>query len=192
MSSSTDDARADALVRFFKVLAETNRLKIVGLLAHKPCSVEELSASLGVGSPTVSHHLRKLSEVGLVEARAEGPYSVYSLRPEVLHERARSLLGEEGLVHLAHGTDADAFDRKVLGTFLDAEGRIQAFPAQQKKYLVVLRHVVEVFEPGIRYPETEVNEKLLRFNPDTARLRRSLVDYGLMARVGGGGDYWRL
>jgi hypothetical protein len=35
-----------------------------------------------------------------------------------------------------------------------------------------------------------VNEILGRFNQDTARLRRALVDHGLMAREGGGGAYW--
>ena len=184
--------RTEKLVEFFKVLADTNRLKIIGSLAQQPCTVEQLAALLGVGSSTVSHHLSKLARVGLVEARAEGYYSVYSLRPEALHEQAKLLLGEEGYGSLAGEVDLSAFDRKVLGAFTDDTGAITAFPAQQKKYLVLLRHVLEVFEPGVRYPERVVNEKLLRFNPDTARLRRSLVDHGLMARAGGGGDYWRL
>lgn len=188
----SEDTRTDTLVAFFKVLADANRLKIVGLLAGQPYTVEQLAALLGVGSPTVSHHLRKLAGVGLVEARAEGYYSVYSLRPEALHERAKALLGEGGFSNLAEDVDLSAFDRKVLGTFTDENGAITAFPGQQKKYLVLLRHVLAAFEPGVRYPEREVNERLSRFNADTARLRRSLVEHGLMAREGGGGDYWRL
>lgn len=188
----SEDTRTDTLVAFFKVLADANRLKIVGLLAQQPYPVEQLAALLGVGSPTVSHHLRKLAGVGLVEAKAEGYYSVYSLRPEVLHEQAKALLGEDGFGRLAAGVDLSAFDRKVLGTFTDESGAIRSFPGQQKKYLVLLRHVLTAFEPGVRYPEREVNERLLRFNPDTARLRRSLVEHGLMDREGGGGEYWRL
>lgn len=194
-SGKGEDSRTAALVAFFKALADTNRLKIVGLLAQQPHTVEQLAALLSVGSPTVSHHLRKLSGVGLVEARAEGYYSVYSLRPEVLHEQAKTLLGDEGLSGLAEGVDRSAFnnsafDNRVLGTFADETGAITAFPAQQKKYLVVLRHVLSAFEPGVRYPERVVNERLSRFH--AARLRRSLVEHGLMAREGGGGDYWRL
>lgn len=188
----SEDAATTTLVAFFKALADTNRLKIVGLLAQQPHTVEQLAALLGVGSPTVSHHLRKLSGAGLVEARAEGLYSVYSLRPEVLHEQAKALLGEGGLRDLAGDVDLSAFDRKVLGTFTDETGAIMAFPGQQKKYLVVLRHVLAAFEPGVQYPEKEVNERLSRYNADTARLRRSLVEHGLMAREGGGGAYWRL
>ena len=187
-----EDTRTATLVAFFKVLAETNRLKIVGLLAHQPYTVEQLAALLEVGSPTVSHHLRKLAAVGLVEAKAEGYYSVYSLRPEVLHEQAKVLLGDEGFSGLVEDVDRSAFDRKVLGTFTDSAGAITAFPAQQKKYLVLLNHVLSAFEPGLRYPEREVNRRLEHFNPDTARLRRSLVEHGLMAREGGGEDYWRV
>ncbi len=85
----------------------------------------------------------------------------------------------------------EAYERKVLATYLDAGGRIKQFPAQRKKLLVILRHVLKSFEPGRRYPEREVKEILLRFNEDTARLRRALVDFGYMDRQGGGGEYWR-
>jgi hypothetical protein len=60
-----------------------------------------------------------------------------------------------------------------------------------KKQLVLLRHVLKAVEPGVRYAERELNEILRRFNDDTARLRRALVDHGLMEREGGGGAYWR-
>lgn len=186
------DTRTATLLAFSKVLADSNRLKIVGLLAQQPHTVEQLAALLGVGSSTVSHHLRKLAGVGLVGAEAEGLYSVYTLRPEVLHEQAKTLLGEGDLGALAEGVGLSAFDRKVLGTFTDETGAITAFPAQQKKYAVLLRHVLGAFEPGVRYPEKRVNDTLARFNADTARLRRSLVEHGLMAREGGGGGYWRL
>ena len=72
------------LVAFFKALADSNRLKIVGLLAQQPYSVEELAALLELKPPTVSHHLSKLAEVGLVSARAEGYYSVYQLEEAAL------------------------------------------------------------------------------------------------------------
>ena len=191
-ATETSSAYTDTLVTFFKALADSNRLKIVGLLARQPYTVEQLAALLEIGSPTVSHHLRKLAHVGLVEAKAEGYYSVYSLRPEVLQAQAKTLLGQEGYGMLADEIDLSAFDRKVLATFTDETGAITAFPVQQKKYLVLLRHVLGTFEPGVHYPEREVNERLVRFNADTARLRRSLVEHGLMAREGGGGAYWRL
>ena len=63
---------------------------------------------------------------------------------------------------------------------------------QEKKFLVLLRHVLKAFDPGVRYPEKRVNQILANFNEDTARLRRSLVEHRFMAREGGGGKYWRI
>jgi hypothetical protein len=77
-------------------------------------------------------------------------------------------------------------------TNLSPDGRLKDFPAQQKKLEAILRHVVEAFEPGRRYPEKEVNQILLIFNEDTARLRRRLIEIKLMERKGGGGEYWRV
>lgn len=186
------DTQLEELLNFFKALADANRLKIVGLLAHQPYTVEQLASLLGVGVSTVSHHLARLAKAGLVTARAEGYYNVYSLQTEVLTDLARRLLSQERLPELADDVDLASFDRKILATFTDGEGRIKTFPSQQKKFLVLLRQVVQAFEPGVRYSEKQVNEILSRFNEDTATLRRALVDYHLMARESGGSAYWRL
>jgi predicted transcriptional regulator len=179
------------LLEFFKALADGTRLRIVGLLAQSPHSVEELSGLLGLSASTVSHHLSRLAAAGLVSAQPEGHYYFYRLQTDSLHEKAARLLSEEALPRYSAEVDGDAYDRKVLKTFIDEEGRIIAFPAQEKKFLVLLRHVSGAFECGKRYTEKEVNEILLGFNEDSALLRRSLVDFGLMKRRGGGGEYWR-
>ena len=189
---STDTFDLGELLDFFKALADPSRLRIVGLLAQAPRTVEELAAALGLTSGTTSHHLRRLAEAGLVAARAEGYYRTYSLCDEALQEKAARLLGPQALPRLAGDAELEAWERKVLETFCDAEGRITAFPAQQKKQLVLLRRVLEAFEPGVRYGEKELNEILRGFHEDTARLRRALVDHGFMARKGGGGAYWRV
>jgi biotin operon repressor len=184
--------QVDELVGFFKALAEPNRLRIIGLLAQKPQSVEQLASTLRVGESTVSHHLSKLAQAGLVSARAEGYYSIYELHTGALAGMAKKILHEETLPGLAVGMDVDAYDRKVLATFSDADGRIKAFPVQEKKFLVILRHILEEFEPGVKYPEKRVNQILSKYSADTATLRRSLVEHGFMAREGGGGAYWRV
>jgi hypothetical protein len=80
----------------------------------------------------------------------------------------------------------------VVNDYLLPDGRLKTIPAQQKKLLAVLRHIVLAFQPGKHYSEKEVNEILSRYHEDTASLRRELVGYRLMAREGGGGDYWRI
>jgi len=178
------------LVTFFKALADANRLKILGLLAGRPYSGEELAALLDLKPSTVSHHLSKLAEIGLVSARAEGYYSVYELDQAALQATTRSLFSTEQMTAAVEGVDLDAYDRKVLNDFSLPDGRLKDIPAQRKKLEAILRHVVKAFEPGARYSEKQVNEILARFHDDTATLRRELVGYGLMARDGG--EYWRV
>lgn len=183
---------SDELLNFFKALADANRLKIVGFLAKHPYTVEELAKELDLGVSTTSHHLGKLAKAGLVDARADGHYNVYSLQTDILKEMAQRLLTTETFPRLIEEDDLDTFERKVIENFIDADGRIEAFPAQEKKFIVLLRYILKSFEPGVQYSEREVNEILFRFNEDTATLRRNLVAHKMMTRHGGGGNYWRL
>jgi DNA-binding HxlR family transcriptional regulator len=178
------------LLEFFKALADANRLKIVGLLAQGDYTVEQMAEMLGVRPSTVSHHLTKLSTAGLVSARSESYYSIFRLETSVLESMSQRLLARETMPAVTADVDMEAYDRKVLNTFCDTEGRFVQFPAQRKKFEVLLRHVAKVFEPGVRYGEKQVNEILSYYSKDTATLRRGLVEHGLMEREGGGREYW--
>ena len=178
------------LILFFKALADSHRLKVVGLLAQRGYSVEELAALLNLKASTISHHLSKLSQAGLVTARAEGYYSVYQLDKPALEAAACSLFSNEQIAASVEDVDLDAYDHKVLADFCLPDGSLKQIPAQRKKLEVVLRYVVKAFQPGVKYAEKQVNETLSHFHEDTATLRRELVGYGLMKRAGGGGDYW--
>jgi predicted transcriptional regulator len=180
------------LVELFKALADANRLKIIGLLAQQPYSVEELAALLDLKASTVSHHLSKLSKAGLVSAKAEGYYSVYHLNEQALEATTKRIFSSEQAAASIENVDLDAYDRKVLADYSTPDGRLKTIPAQRKKLEAVLRYLVKSFEPGIRYSEKQVNDILARFHPDTASLRRELVGSKLLAREGGGGEYWRV
>jgi predicted transcriptional regulator len=182
---------SEELVAFFKALADANRLKIVGLLAQQPYSVEQLAAILDLRPSTVSHHLSKLADAGLVSAKADSYYNVYQLEEENL-QKTQLLFSQEDLASVIEDVDVDAYDRKVVEDYSLPDGRLKTIPSQRKKLEAVLHHVVKAFEPGVRYSEKQVNEMLSRFHEDTARLQRELVEYGLMDREGGGGEYWRV
>ncbi len=177
------------LIGFFKALADANRLKILGLLAQDAYSVEQLAALLELRPSTVSHHLARLSEAGLVSAHAESYYNVYSLEPGTLEAMAQRLLAEDTLPALAEGIDMGSYERKVLADYTLPGGRLKTIPAQRKKLEAVLQHVVQDFEPGTRYSEVQVNAILSGYHDDTATLRRELVGYGLLERQAG--EYWR-
>ena len=179
------------LVALFKALADANRLKIIGLLARQPYSGEELAAMLDIKPSTVSHHLARLVSVGLVSARAEGYYNMYQLEESSL-EAARHLFSQADLLEIADGILVDAYDHKVIMDFTRPDGSLKQIPAQRKKLEIILRYVVKSFEPEKRYSEKQVNEILSSYHPDTASLRRELIASKLMARLAGGGEYWRL
>lgn len=184
------DDEISGLMEFFKALSDANRLKIVGVLAQGEYSVEQMAEMLKLRPSTVSHHLAKLAAAGLVRSRSESYYNIYRLQTEKLEEMFRKILSCDTIPAIITDVDMDAYDRKIINTFCDNEGRIHQFPAQRKKLEVLLRHVVKDFKPGKHYTEKQVNEKLSFYSDDTATLRRGLIDHGIMKREGGGGEYW--
>jgi biotin operon repressor len=180
----------DKLVEFFKALADESRLKIIGLLAQQPRSVDELAALLELSGPTVSHHLSHLQHVGLVEARAQQYYSIYSLRTETLHSMAKEILATDTLTKtVTEDVDQDAYTRKVMSIYI-VNGKLKQIPTQVKKLEVILHWLVKSFEPGKQYPEKQVNEILKLQNEDFATLRRELVNFHLLDRKNN--VYWRI
>lgn len=176
-----------SLLRFFKALGDESRLKIVGILAREERSVDELAAMLELREPTVSHHLAKLKEIGLVSVTPDGNRRRYRLETDTLHAFSKEILIDETIATLAEGTNQDAWERKVLATFLDGE-RLKEIPVSRKKRRVILDWLAGKFEPGVRYPEPELNEIIKRHHPDTATLRRELIAEKIMQREGG--VYW--
>jgi len=69
------------------------------------------------------------------------------------------------------------------------DGAVSALPARAGKRRVLLNEIALAFEPGIRYPERQVDDFLRRIHPDHAALRRYLVDAEFLDRRGG--LYWR-
>lgn len=83
------DDEAARYATLFKVLAEPARLQILSQLAVGGCgpvSVNELTELVGLSQPTVSHHLKKLTEAGLLERTREGRTVTHRVRPELFAE----------------------------------------------------------------------------------------------------------
>lgn len=180
----------EALLAFFKALADATRLRILGLLATREFSVQELATTLELKEPTVSHHLARLKELDLVAMRAEGNVHYYALRLESLRSMVREVLTPDQLARaVIEDLDLDRYSRKVLETFLE-DGKLKDIPSQRRKRDVVLGWLVTHFEKDRQYSEAEVNEKLLTFHWDSATLRREFIMTGLMQRQDG--VYWRL
>ncbi|MBX7249482.1 MAG: metalloregulator ArsR/SmtB family transcription factor [Caulobacteraceae bacterium] len=178
------------LVNVFKALAHESRLRLLGLVAQREHSVQELAAAVGVSEPTASHHLALLRDLGLVSRRVEGNTHWYGFEGDALRDIARQVLTREGVARLADQTPRRDSPEAVITNFIDAEGRLTQIPAARKKRHAVLAWLVRKFDDGRRYPERELNEMLLRFHWDSATLRREFIGYRMMARERG--VYWRL
>ena len=174
----------DTLLSFFKVLANENRLKIVGILSHTECSVEDLAARLQLKEPTVSHHLNKLKELNLVAMRSQGNTHFYQLNVDTLSDLNKSLLSPEQMASWTQNIPTDAWEEKVLRNYLNGD-RLKEIPASRKKRLVVLQWLVEKFEQEKTYTEKEVNQILSKYHDDCATLRREFIGYQLMQRDNG-------
>lgn len=171
----------ERLAHLFRALADPARLRILGAIADQPRSGKELAESLGLTPPTISHHMRKLVEAGLVQVTSEGTRHTYRLDEQTLRDAVRS---QPAAIAAPDLNEEDRERAKVLRDFFDGE-RLKSIPAQRKKRVVVLQQLVQRFEPGQQYPERAVNETLRAAHEDVATLRRELVDYGFMRRENG-------
>lgn len=178
----------EMLMLFLKALADKTRLRIIGLVAAEERSVDEIAMLLSVKPPTVSHHLSKLKECGLVTMRVDGNIHYYSLNEKHLSALLRDL-SPKVLKEVSEDVDTGRFDRTVIKNFI-VDGRLVEIPAQRKKRDVILRYLVQQFDEGREYTEKEINESLKRYHEDSATLRREFIGNKLMARENG--IYWRL
>jgi len=81
---SSDEVEATASL--FKALGDPARVRIVNLLAtsDEPVCVCELTGPLGLSQPTVSHHLKKLTDAGLLAREQRGVWAYFSINPEAV------------------------------------------------------------------------------------------------------------
>lgn len=177
------EVNLEARAQLFKALGHPVRLLIMNLVLSKPRHGEELAAILHLTPATVSHHLNKLAEVGLLQPRKDQYYQTYSLAKDVLQRTLDEVI-RLPQPDLRSQVKTDAYRQKVLQVFF-RRGRLKQIPSQRKKQLIVLEYIATEFEPNRTYTEMEVNRILIEFNDDVAWLRRSLVDHRIMMREKG-------
>ena len=85
-ASALSDEEAAATARLFGALGEPARVRILNLLATagEPVSVCELIEPLGLAQATVSHHLKRLADVGLLDREERGKFTYFSINGEAM------------------------------------------------------------------------------------------------------------
>jgi len=167
-----------------RALADPERLAIAGALAREANTAGALAEELGLAVGRVRKHLNRLTSTGVVRL---GPdRRTYRLDPETLRWAAGQV-GPPRDAGLTLGAANEGEDAVLRAFFRD--GRLTEIPAKGSKRRIVLERIAIEFEPGVRYPEREVNAIVGRFHDDHAAIRRYLVDGGFLDRERGA--YWR-
>jgi hypothetical protein len=172
-----------ALLKHFKALGNESRLKLVGLVADRERSVQELAVLLALKEPTVSHHLAILKDAGLLAMRVDGNTHWYRLDLDALRRTNQSVFSVN-LSRVPYEADGEAWEREILRNFIEGD-RLTKIPDARKKRWVVLKWLARRFAVDSRYSEAEVNAVLKRHHPDAATLRRELVGYRMLERSKG-------
>lgn len=172
------------IVYLLKTIADETRLRILGIVAAGPVTGKDLAERLDLTPATISHHVRKLVDGGVLIATPEAQRVWYSLNNDLLlaARRVQVTPSEHSGSRVPGDSDAEAaFRSKVIRDFF-VGNRLKEIPAQRKRRVIVLQHIVERFDPARTYHEREVNDLLRPTHDDVATLRRELVDYGFMTR----------
>lgn len=180
----------ERLVRFHKALADPTRVRIVALLAKGPLHGQAIAGKLGLSAPTVTHHMAKLREAGLIRDHREKNTIYFSLEEQTLVSDAGSIVKlVKGVDHTVLNQDmdggSDVARQAVIRNFFTLDGRLKHLPAQRKKRRWVLEHLIRGLKPGIKYPEQEINQYIQTFHEDYATIRREFIIQQYMYRDNG-------
>jgi ArsR family transcriptional regulator len=89
-----DDGAAERLARLFKALADPTRVRLLSLIAASDggeACICELTEPVGLSQPTVSHHMKLLTDTGLVIREQRGKWAYYALVRNTLDALASTL-----------------------------------------------------------------------------------------------------
>lgn len=176
-------------IRLFKCLADKSRLQILKSLAVEDMYVERLAERLGLTAPTISFHLKKLSDAGAVTAYKNQYYMMYSLNKEIFQTSMLDILQQESdEAQKQVQRDAD-YRQRVIDAFFEY-GKLKSIPTQLKKKRIVLEVIAAAFELDRIYSEREVNIMIADFHDDFCTIRRDMVSEKLLGR--NGMEYWRI
>jgi hypothetical protein len=163
------------------LLAEPDRLRTYAAVVLGAETPSAVAAATGRPARAVVAALRRLEQGGMVRSVDGRLVADLAVFKDAVREHAPEPASDEPL---HQDTQRDV----VLRAFI-VDGRLVQVPAARGKRRIVLEHLAECFEPGVRYPERAVNAILHAWYADYASLRRYLVDEDLLTRESG--VYWR-
>ncbi|MFR4350294.1 MAG: metalloregulator ArsR/SmtB family transcription factor [Roseburia sp.] len=175
-------------IQLFKCLSDKSRLQILKSLAIEDMYVERLAERIGISAPTVSFHLKKLTDAKAVTSYKSQYYMMYSLNKSIFETSILDILQEKSDEADLQQQRDDEYRQRVIDNFFEY-GKLKSIPAQQKKERIVLEVILQSFEYDRIYSEREVNLIIAEYHDDFCTLRRDMVGERLLIRDPKG--YWR-
>ncbi len=169
--------------RLVGLMAEPERRRVIAAMILGATSAKDVAQQTGLETRSAVDALERLVTAGLVESSADGHYVLLAQAFELA---ARAEAPSKPATDFPDETEER---RRVLDSSL-RDGRLVRMPAKRSQRLVLLDHLAQRFEPGERYTERQVNAMLTAVDPDTATLRRYLIDEAMLDRADG--VYWRI
>jgi ArsR family transcriptional regulator len=102
LAGRLETAQAEEMAAMFRALGDPGRLRLLSYLAAQPggeACVCNLTEPLGLSQPTVSHHLKVLTEAGLLERERRANWMYYRLRLERLGQLCSALVPPKRLAN---------------------------------------------------------------------------------------------
>ncbi|WP_456289355.1 metalloregulator ArsR/SmtB family transcription factor [Paenibacillus sp. AK002] len=181
----------DKVVSYHKALADPTRIKMLILLAEGEMNGQLLAEKIGVTPATITHHAAKLREASLINERRDKNTIFFSLNDYFIKNSATAT---ENLIYqrVRPGGVTESLQEEeqrmrdsVIKNFFTSDGKLKSIPAQLKKKLIVLTHMVSRLEKGRKYSEKEMNEFIKEYHEDFATIRREFIMHHFMFRDNG-------
>lgn len=188
MDGDHQPMQLDKIVNYHKALADPTRIRILILLADGELNGQVLADKLGVTPATITHHAAKLREASLLYERRVKNTIYFSLNHHFIKANAAASVeliyshsNETGGPSMPEDK-AERLQQSVLKNFFTTEGKLKHVPAQLKKKLIVLEHIVSRLEKGRKYTEQEINDFIRQYHEDFATIRREFIMHRFMFR----------
>jgi|TergutMp193P3_1026864.scaffolds.fasta_scaffold101116_1 predicted transcriptional regulator len=168
-------------IEIMKALADTSRLMILNSLFEKAQYAEELSERIGLAASTISFHLKKMEEAGLVKKSKLQYYNIYEINNAVFGKTLEQFIKFDNIEKYAQEKRIEDYKQKVIKSFFNGK-KLVRLPSQNMKKWIVLEVILQKFSSNKEYTEQEVNDIIKPIYNDYCTIRRALVDEKLMIR----------
>ncbi|NOU87771.1 metalloregulator ArsR/SmtB family transcription factor [Paenibacillus sp. LMG 31460] len=178
----------DKIITYHKALADATRIRMLILLAEGELNGQVLAEKLGVTPATITHHAAKLREASLINERRDKNTIYFALNEYFIRSNATATAdlifkNKKGDTESMKDEDRNQnLKQSVIRNFITLDGKLKHIPAQLKKKLIVLEHLVEQLEKGRTYTEKELNAFIKNYHPDFATIRREFIMHQFMFR----------